>query len=277
MRLFVATIGCLSVLAVFTTGMSQESPPTPLPATPQLTIHVEPASLAITGIVSSEGHKAILTRTAHDRFPGKPAQFDVEVRPALPPGWALVTDQALRTMAFTRSATAEITPTVIEIAGITGDEEAWSRAAGTLDQYLLQGMRFDHRIEKIGLPAPLERQCIALFRTAIRGRKIEFPQSGAELGTAAHPLLDELIQIAVDCPTAKILITGHTDSTGAETLNTALSRARAEAVGNYLVTQGIPASRVAARGVGSSEPMVDGTDARARQLNRRIEFDLQFP
>lgn len=277
MRLFVSSVGLLCALVVFTTGLSQENSPTQKPAAPELAIQVKPKSLTISGIVSSDGHKAILSRTATSQFPGKTVQFDVEVRPALPPGWALVTDLALQALASARSATAEITPGNIVIKGITGDAEAWARAARSIDQNLLEDMTFEHHVETVGSPASLERQCLELFRTAIRGRKIEFPRSSWTLGTAAYPVLDELLQISVDCPAASITVTGHTDSTGEESENKALSQARADAVASYLVAGGIAASRVEAAGVGSTEPLVQGTDARARQLNRRIDIDLRFP
>jgi OOP family OmpA-OmpF porin len=275
MRPLVSSLGLICALAVFTTGVGQEG--TPGPAAPDLTIRVNPESLTIDGTVSSEGHKAILSRTAASRFPEKAVRFDVDVRPALPPGWALITDLALQALATTRSATAEITPERIDISGITADAKAWSRAAQSIDKSLMAGMTFEHHVEEVGSPASLERQCIALFRTAFRGRKIEFPRSGTTLGTAAYPLLDELIQIAFDCPAASILITGHTDSTGEESVNSALSQARADAVANYLVAGGISAQRIETRGVGSSQPLVEGTDARARRLNRRIDVELRFP
>jgi OOP family OmpA-OmpF porin len=277
MRLLVTSIGLLCALVALTTGMTQESPPAQSPPVPEFVITVKPASLVIDGIVSSEGHKAILSRTVARLFPGRSVQVDVEVRPALPPGWALITDLTLQAMATTRSATAGITPDSISISGITTDADAWSRAAQLIDRSLLDGQAFEQHVEVAGSPASLERQCIALFRTAIRGRRIEFPRSGVALGTAAHPLLDELIQIAVDCPAASILITGHTDNTGEEAMNTALSQARADAVANYLVSRGISAGRIETRGVGSSEPLVDGASARARRLNRRIDIDLRFP
>ena len=83
-------------------------------------------------------------------------------------------------------------------------------------------------------------------------------------------MLDELVQVATDCPGGRIEITGHTDASGHETGNIALSQARAEAVASYFVAAGIPPERLLAAGAGSSEPIVQGDDARARRLNRRI-------
>ena len=277
MRLFVSSLVLVCVPVISTTGTDQDDPIARTAEPPALTIQVRPASLTIAGTVSSDGHKAILSRTAAGHFPDKTVDLDVEVKPALPPRWALISDLTLQALATTRSAEAEVTTDRIGVSGVTSDEAAWTRAALAIERNLPDGMTFEHHVEEIGSPASLERQCVALFRTAIRGRKIEFARSSAELGTAGYAVLDELIQIAVDCPAASIRITGHTDNTGDESVNAALSRARADAVADYLVAGGINGSRIEVRGAGSSEPLVSGADARARQLNRRIEIDLQFP
>jgi len=120
-------------------------------------------------------------------------------------------------------------------------------------------------------------QCIELFRTAMRGRRIEFPRSGAILGTSASPLLDELIQVAADCPAGHIEIVGHTDSTGAASANQNLSQARADAVAAYMIAGGIAASRISAIGVGSSQPLVAEDGSQARQRKRRITIVIRFP
>lgn len=138
-------------------------------------------------------------------------------------------------------------------------------------------MRLDHDLSEIKSTGSLDHQCISLFRTAMRGRKIEFPRSSAALGTSASPLLDELIQIAADCPGATVTITGHTDNTGNESGNLALSKSRADAVAAYMTAGGIAAERLIADGAGSSRPLVAEKTAQAHQLNRRIDIEIVFP
>jgi OOP family OmpA-OmpF porin len=74
------------------------------------------------------------------------------------------------------------------------------------------------------------------------------------------------------CLGSIIMITGHTDSSGPEPGNIALSRERAEAVRDALVARGIPADGLRASGVGSRDP-VDGL-APGDPANRRIEFSV---
>lgn len=69
-------------------------------------------------------------------------------------------------------------------------------------------------------------------------------------------------------------VLGHTDSTGTEPGNKALSEKRAQSVAAMLRSRGVAAARIATRGYGSSQPIGDnGTDA-GRALNRRVEIKI---
>lgn len=75
-------------------------------------------------------------------------------------------------------------------------------------------------------------------------------------------------------PERKVLIEGHTDSTGSASVNQALSERRAGAVRAALVDMGISADRVMTRGYGKSFPVASNNTAAGRQLNRRVEIIL---
>lgn len=70
-------------------------------------------------------------------------------------------------------------------------------------------------------------------------------------------------------------VEGHTDSTGTARYNNRLSQRRAAAVHNYLVGQGVPNGRIAARGFGESQPKASNDTAEGRQLNRRVEIRIR--
>jgi len=67
------------------------------------------------------------------------------------------------------------------------------------------------------------------------------------------------------------VIEGHTDSTGSDSYNQELSQRRAEAVRNFLVSNGITGDRIVARGYGESYPVTVNTTEAGRQQNRRVE------
>lgn len=88
-----------------------------------------------------------------------------------------------------------------------------------------------------------------------------------------HPVLTRFAQ-GLDA-TQRVRIVGHTDSTGSDATNNPLSVDRAAAVRDYLVTQGLAASRVQIEGRGEREPVADNTSADGRARNRRVEIFLR--
>jgi OOP family OmpA-OmpF porin len=66
------------------------------------------------------------------------------------------------------------------------------------------------------------------------------------------------------------VVEGHTDNTGSDAYNQALSVRRANAVLKYLVDAGVPASRLSAQGFGESQPVADNDTAEGRAQNRRV-------
>lgn len=89
--------------------------------------------------------------------------------------------------------------------------------------------------------------------------------------------LDLVAQVMRLDPTIKIVLRSHTDSYGSDAYNLALSQRRAESTKEYLVQEGIAASRITAKGLGESELLngcADGVECseEQHQENRRTEF-----
>ena len=72
-----------------------------------------------------------------------------------------------------------------------------------------------------------------------------------------------------------ILIEGHTDSIGTEEYNLDLSRRRARAVFEFLVSQGVDENRLSSEGYGESRPVADNSTDEGRQKNRRVDLVIQ--
>lgn len=76
-------------------------------------------------------------------------------------------------------------------------------------------------------------------------------------------------------PDSVIIVTGHTDSTGTAGYNQRLSERRADAVGSILITSGVPARRIQARGAGQTMPIASNDTATGRAQNRRVEITIR--
>jgi len=234
------------------------------------------AAIVLHGSVSSTAHEIILRQTAQRHFANLDAEFNLRWQAQMPPGWALVTELTLRAVAATEFSVASIAKDRIFIKGVTADAEAWATAVGRLESFLPPNMSLDHDIIEIEKSDSLVATCQRQFAQVLVATKVEFAESDSELKNSAYHSLDAIVELAADCPAARLAIIGHTDGTGAATSNIALSQARAEAVKDYIEAQGIAAERITARGAGSSEPLTTDSSARARQRNRRIEFDIVF-
>jgi OOP family OmpA-OmpF porin len=106
----------------------------------------------------------------------------------------------------------------------------------------------------------------------LNARTIRFEESSARIDKASQELVDEVAAALRPCLGSIIAITGHTDSSGPEPGNLALSRDRANAVRDALIERGIPADGLRVRGLGSRSP-VPGL-APTDPANRRIEFSV---
>jgi len=73
----------------------------------------------------------------------------------------------------------------------------------------------------------------------------------------------------------KILIEGHTDAIGTDEYNLGLSRKRAQAVHDFLVSQGVVEGRLSWEGYGESRPVADNDTDEGRQKNRRVDLVIQ--
>lgn len=76
-------------------------------------------------------------------------------------------------------------------------------------------------------------------------------------------------------PDSTFVVEGHTDSTGSPDRNQRLSEDRARAVRDFLVSRGVPADRIEAQGMGSTQPVADNSTPEGRANNRRVEIVIR--
>jgi OOP family OmpA-OmpF porin len=99
-----------------------------------------------------------------------------------------------------------------------------------------------------------------------------FATSSAKLNHTADKQLAEVVDFAVKNPESDLVVTGYTDSRGTSKYNQKLSEKRAESVKAYLVKQGVPADRIAAKGLGEANPIGDNKTRDGQAQNRRVEI-----
>jgi len=105
-------------------------------------------------------------------------------------------------------------------------------------------------------------------------KNVFFDVNKFDLKPASETELDIVVQLMNDNPTVKIQIGGHTDNVGKPADNLSLSNNRARSVVTYLVSKGIPAARLSAKGFGETQPIADNKTEEGKALNRRTEMKV---
>lgn len=103
---------------------------------------------------------------------------------------------------------------------------------------------------------------------------LQFETAKSDLKSASYVHLKNLVDVMKRKKDLRIRIDGHTDSDGEESANQLLSQKRAESVKNYLVSQGIDASRILAKGWGESKPVAENATPQGKAQNRRTEITV---
>lgn len=103
---------------------------------------------------------------------------------------------------------------------------------------------------------------------------LHFETNKSVIKPSSYNELDELVRYLELKPDIKIEVAGHTDSDGSESSNMTLSQNRAKAVKDYLISKGITADRIIAKGYGESKPIADNGSEAGKALNRRTEIHI---
>ena len=100
---------------------------------------------------------------------------------------------------------------------------------------------------------------------------ILFDFNKSTLKAEAKKNLDTFAAEMSDLPDTDIAVLGHTDNVGSAEANQKVSQNRADAVSNYLQSQGIAKERIVAEGHSYNDPVADNSTAEGRAQNRRVE------
>ncbi len=143
------------------------------------------------------------------------------------------------------------------------------------DGYLAKAIRFDLpagasiKLE-LGLEKPLAK--IEVTEKELKVDPIFFASGKSVILKKSFATVDVVVQFLKGSPDINLSIEGHTDSVGRAAANKRLSAARAKAVFDYLVANGIEADRLQSKGYGAERPIADNATKEGRATNRRVEF-----
>ena len=105
--------------------------------------------------------------------------------------------------------------------------------------------------------------------------KVFFEFDGDKIDDRSIALLDEVAAILKQHPEILLLeVGGHTDSKGSDVYNQDLSQRRVNSVRQHLISRGVAADRLVAKGYGEANPIADNKTSAGRANNRRVEFTI---
>jgi len=165
-------------------------------------------------------------------------------------------------------------------------------ATGKFEMDLPAGETYDIKIKSVGdaqdyntmeIPTLGEGQSFnkGLLTIMIEQPKIftldnvHFATGKSTLTSTSYKELNELVSFLKLKKDKKVEIAGHTDNVGDDAANQKLSQDRADAVKKYLLSKGVAADRVTAKGYGETSPVADNGTSDGRKKNRRTEARLQ--
>jgi general secretion pathway protein A len=105
---------------------------------------------------------------------------------------------------------------------------------------------------------------------------IYFKHNSNDLPDPAYETLDRIAEFMIHNPTAKVNISGYTDSSGAYSYNVSVSQFRANIVKGYLVGKGVHPLKIEALGLGPENPIASNESEKGRQTNRRVEIEVNI-
>ncbi|WP_312528614.1 OmpA family protein [Paracoccus sp. (in: a-proteobacteria)] len=238
-------------------------------------VSTDGGSVVLRGRITDQRMRDAVESFARSRF----GQIDSALRldDQVPSGWTVRVIAALEAMAGLSNGTAHVSPDLIRITGISGDQTASDLAATHLAERLGAGanyelaIRYDRRLDPLlGLPSGAE--CVDRLNLVMRESLIGFEPNKSVIAGDPTPTLERLKEALTNCTDFRIEIGGHTDAQGSEAFNAELSRKRAQAVLEAMTKAGIDTTLISARGYGESMPIADNDTDAGREANRRIEF-----
>jgi OmpA-OmpF porin, OOP family len=230
-------------------------------------------TLTLTGNVPDNNARAAIVAASTRKFFSEKVVDNLKTSLGAPSGFANAVVPALGALSRLSTGTLAVSDREVKLSGDALYDAASAQLRANLTKDLPQGWQLKADVSVKPAAAPVDATvCQQLFTEVLAKGTIRFESGRSSLDPDSAGLLDHLVETALRCPTTNIDVAGHTDSDGDVTANQALSEKRAQAVVDYLVKAGLPASRFSAIGYGSAQPVADNDTDEGKARNRRIEF-----
>ena len=229
-------------------------------------------TLTLTGYVPDNNVHAALAATAARKFFSETVVDNLKESVGAPAGFANAVVPALGALSRLSTGTLVVSDREVKLSGdaLYDAAAAQIRAAGK-DFPQRWELKADISVKPAAAPVDAT-VCQQLFSDLLSKGKIRFESGREAINPDSAGLLDRLIETALRCPNVNIEIAGHTDADGEDGFNQTLSEKRAQAVTDFLVKAGVPASRFTVTGYGSTQPVASNDTDEGKAQNRRIDF-----
>ena len=139
--------------------------------------------------------------------------------------------------------------------------------------------------EQLQNQAVADQEHIRRLQSAVKytvNSDLLFPSGGWEISDAGKDVIADMAQVLAAEQQEKLLVNGYTDNASIGpslqqqgiTSNQALSEKRADAVMQYLISQGVKPELVSSQGFGEAHPIAPNSTPQGRAQNRRVEVTL---
>lgn len=224
--------------------------------------------VVVSGVVPDEATKAQLIAKVRELY-GDRVVDQLSIGSVIaPPNWSNSVQKILTSQLHqVKKGQLQIDGNVVRIRGQVANEALRQQFVSQLATSLTSSYSI-----KDGLSVQSTEQ-VSLDRT-LGDRIIEFDSGSSNLRENSKLILKEIAASISKLGGKGVEIVGHTDNEGNPNNNLILSRARAEAVRQYLSNLGIPPSQMTTTGMGASQPIASNEQEDGRKRNRRIEFRI---
>jgi len=170
----------------------------------------------------------------------------------------------------------------VKIAKMTGD---FKNDCCYTDSSVIKISNYLKELEKLDsinniVPEPIIEEVVVIETPVVvpevpkptLSNTVLFPSNSSNFKVAS---LDALVKAMKEDPKLTIALDGYTDATASSEYNFGLSKRRATAVKNYLISKGIAASRITSNAHGEENPVAENTTPEGKAQNRRVSISMK--